>query len=195
MMRLAFAAALCASPALADCPTGADLATGIVFETDIGDTDVFTDAGGGVVQIDSVTPDGYGYRTLLAQGVHLLQLSDTEDGQIVSGSLVNTSYPGVPSDLPVPTPGSTWEVETMINSYGDIYAETQIQAWGDMIDFTVGDCTFDGIPGKIRYESDGYSVNEGIMFLPALGMSLLLTYDDDEGPREEFNYTAVRAAE
>ncbi|SLN40619.1 hypothetical protein [Pseudooctadecabacter jejudonensis] len=194
MRTLTLLATLAATPAWATCPTGADLATGITFTSDAGDRDTFTSIGNGVVQIDGVATDGFTYRTLLGQGVHVLQLSDTENGQPISDSVVSTSYPMAARDLPIPTAQSRWDVDTIINGYGDIYAEAQSQTWGQPITFRVGDCAFDALPGKIRYESDGFTVNEEVIYLPELSMSLLISYEDDGAPKDTWTYIDVEVA-
>ncbi|WP_296420313.1 hypothetical protein [Pseudooctadecabacter sp.] len=195
-MRLALCcAALAASPVLADCPTGADLESGIVFTTDTGETDTYTSRPNGIVQIDALSPENVTYRTLLGKGIHVLQLSDLENGQVLSDSIVSTSYPMAAAELPVPEPGTRWRVDTMINAYGDIYPETQTQTYGQMTAYTVGDCTFDAIPAKFRYESDGFTINEDIIYLPDLGLSLLVAYEDTDAPREDYAYVAVTVAQ
>ncbi|WP_375280806.1 hypothetical protein [Pseudooctadecabacter sp.] len=195
-MRLAFCfATLIASPAFAQCPTGADLANGIVFTTDLGDVETFTQRPNGIVQIDALSSEGAVYRTLLGQGVHVLQLSDLEDGNVLPDSIVSTSYPMAASALPVPQPGDNWTVDTMINAYGDIYPETQTQTWGQQTTYTVGDCTFDAVPAKFRYDSDGFTINEDIIYFPTLGLSLLVGYQDTDIPREVYTYVDVAAAQ
>lgn len=195
MKHLACVVTIVASPALADCPTGADLANGITFVTDRDETDTFTELGRGVVQIENHLDDGIVFRTLLAQGVHVLQLSDVENGRVVPDSILNTAYPLPAVELPVPEPLSQWSVDTTINAYGDIYRETQTQVWGQTMTYVVGECAFTGIPGKIKYESDGLTIDEEVMFLPDLGLSLLLSYDDNEFPQETYSYVSVRAEE
>ena len=192
---LAAALTLFAVPALAECPTGADLRTGITFVDDYGNVETFRAGANGTVRMDGMEPDGYTYGSILGKGVHIVQLFDTENGAIIRDSMINTSYPVPVSSLPVPGANQSWTVETVINSYGDIYAEEQSQRWGAEMTFTVGTCSFRGIPGKIRYVSEGFRIDEEIMFLPDLGMSLLLSYDDTEGPKDSFSYVSVRPAQ
>ena len=189
---LSLALTLVAFPVFATCPTGADLATGIVFEDQDGNVETFRAAANATVQMDGVGSDGYTYRSILGKGVHVVQLSDTENGSILPDSIINTSYPMNVASLPVPTASSQWSVKTVINAFGDIYEEVQTQRWGGEIDFVVGACSFRGIPGKVRYSSDGFQIDEEIMFLPDLGMSLLMSYDDSESDKDTFVYIEAR---
>jgi len=195
--RLICAAALglLSTPALAVCPTGADLSTGIVFVDTEGNIETFTAAANDTVQQDGLTPDGFNYRTILGKGVHVIQLSDTENGVPLPDSIINTSYPMNVTDLPIPTANSQWSVKTIVNAYGDIYEELQAQRWGAEITYTVGTCTFRGIPGKIRYDSDGSRIDEEVMFLPDLGMSLLLSYANDGGPKDTYTFAEARTVQ
>lgn len=195
-MRLVLCfATLIASPAFAQCPTGADLDRGIVFTSDLGDVETYTQQPNGIVQIDALSDDGIIYRTLLGQGVHVLQLSDLEDGAVLPDSIVSTSYPMAANALPVPKPRDTWTVETMINAYGDIYAETQTQTYGTLTTYKVGDCTYDAVPAKFRYDSDGFTILEDIIYFPTLGLSLLVGYQDTDNPREAYAYVDVAKAQ
>lgn len=195
MKPLIILAALIATPALADCPTGADLATGIRVIDDAGANSVFRAVSPGVVQQDGAYDDGYAFRTMLAHGTHILQLSDMENGAVLPDSVVNTAYPTAANTLPVPTPNSEWNVLTTIRGYGDIYAEQQTQDWGRTFTLTVGACSFDAIPGKIRYTSEGFRVDEGLYYLPELGIALLHSYDDAESEPETYEILSIQKAQ
>lgn len=179
-----------ALPALA-CPTGADLTNGIRVTEGDGTTNDFRSLRSGVVQQDGRATDGYTYRTLLGQGVHILQLADTENGALIQDTVYSTAYPTSPGDLPIPTPGSRWEVDTSIRSVDEIYAEAQTQAWGNVVPFTIGDCTYDAIPGKVDYISDGFHIKETLMFMPDLGFALLMVYEDVGYDVTTFTYADI----
>jgi len=192
-MRFLFVfAALTAAPAWANCPTGTDLATGIRIIEDDGTRQVYRSTQNGVVQLD-IRSSKNTFRNLLAQGTHLLQLSELEDGRVIPGSIVNTSYPAAPESLPVPTPSSQWTVETIVRGYGDIYAEIQTQTWGRLIEYTIGSCSYDVIPGKVRYASDGFTIDEGIYYFPELGIGLLHLIDDSESAPETYTFVQSEA--
>jgi hypothetical protein len=184
---------LAAAPALADCPTGADLATGIrVLEAD-NTTHIYSDNGKGIVQVD-ITYDGGGVsRNLLAQGNHVLQLSNIENGRVIPDTIANTAYPTSAENLPIPTANDVWTVQTTVNAYGDIYAETQMQTWGDTFTLTIGTCSFEAIKGALKYVSDANTIDEGVYFIPALGISLLYSYGDLEMAPEVYSFTQIEA--
>ncbi|MEL6958392.1 MAG: hypothetical protein AAGL89_05500 [Pseudomonadota bacterium] len=177
------------------CPTAADLEAGIVIMEDDGTRNVFTSVRNGVVSQDGVTPDGFEFRTLLAQGVHVLQLADTEDGALIPDTVYTTSYPDPVNTLPIPEAGLTWDVSTGITSFEETYTEQQSQVWGAMVPFSIGECTYDAIPGKVEYLSDLSHFREQIIFVPALGLGLLTSsvdigFEDEPGT---FTYVSISA--
>ena len=177
MKFLALLPLLAATPVFAECPVAADLDSGIrVIETD-GTVNLFVNIGDGVVQNDGVAPDGYRFRNILAQGTHLVELGDVDDGSYILGTQQSVSY-GVPrGSLPIPTANSTWSVETVVTlDDGGSYPETQSQRWGAPTTLSIGDCTYDMIPAKLTYINSDYEVYEGLHYLPALGLALLNTY-------------------
>lgn len=185
---------LFAAPVWADCPVGSDLETGIIFTSEIGEREVFTAQANGVVQQDIAGQSNTTYRTLLGQGVHVIQFSDLTDGTLNFDSIVNTAYPVNASDLPIPEPGARFDFDTTVNAYGDFYAETQTQRWGNPISYTTGSCTFTALPGKIQYTSDGFIITEDVLYLPDLGLSLLVGYQDSESDKEIYRYVNAEAA-
>ena len=178
------------TPALAECPTAADLSGGVRVTEDDGTTNTFTLIGDGVVQNDGLAPDGYAYRNLLAKGTHLIGLSDTQNGQDIPDTVRRMQYPVAASDLPVPTPSSRASYDTTVSANGGSYPEEQVQAWGTMTTLTIGECTYDMIPGKVVYTNDSYVVNEGLHYLPALELALLYSYQIEGDPADI--YTPVR---
>lgn len=186
---------LTATPALADCATGADLSTGIRMIEGDGTTYILTAQSNGVVRQDAFYSDGYVSRNLLGHGVHVLQLADVEDGAMVPDSILNTAYPMAVADMFVPTSSSNWSAETTINAFGYIYAETQSQTWGEAFDMTLGDCTYTALPGKIKYASDGLTIDEGVYYFPDLGVSFLHAYDDNESDPDQFTLLTIEPAE
>lgn len=186
---------LTATPMLADCPTGADLATGIrVTETD-GTTHVYTGLNNGIAQVDITYTDGAQSRNLLAQGTHVLRLAEVENGAIVVSSISATTYPLPATDLPIPTAGSVWTVDTTVLSLDETYAETQSQRWGDTFELTIGSCIYDAIGGALVYSTELSSFTEGVYFIEDLGIGLLYVYDhmEADGPAEVFSYINIEA--
>lgn len=185
---------LTAAPAFADCPVAADLAGGIrVTETD-GTINLFTAQGNGVVQNDGTAPDGYTYRNVLAQGTHLVELGDTENGQYVNDSRRIITYPMERTVMPLPTPNSRWDVATTVAAMGnDGYPEQQVQGWGAPATLTIGECTYDMIPGKVTYTNSDFVVFEGLHYLPALGLALLHSYQIQGDPADTYTAAKIEA--
>lgn len=183
------------TPALADCPTRADLATGITVTEDDGTAHVFRDLGNGLVEQTGTYSDGYTFRNLLGQGVHVVQLADVEDGRIVPDSILNTAYPARATDLPIPYAGLQWGIDTTVRGFGEIYAERQEQVWGAQITMTIGDCALIALPGKISYASQEGVILETVYYLPQQGMSLLMSYRDPDGTIDEFTYVSLGIAQ
>lgn len=167
---------MAATPALAECPVAADLETGVRVTESDGTINLFTAVGDGVVQNDGTAPSGYTYRNLLAQGTHLVELGDTENGSYADGTRRTVIYPISRADMPVPTPNSRNEYETTIRAAGGDYPESQTQMWGAMTTLDIGECSYDMIPGKLTYTNSSFVVLEGLYYLPALELGLLHSY-------------------
>ena len=176
MKYVLIAALTAASPALGECPVAADLASGVqVTETD-GSVNLFTALGDGVVQNDGYSPGGYSFRNVLAQGTHLVELGDTQGEDYVPNSRRTVTYPMAQAEMPIPQTSTSLEFETTITTAGGEYPEQQIQKWGEASTLTIGECTYDMIPGKVTYTNTNYVVFEGLHYLPDLELSLLHSY-------------------
>jgi len=167
---------LAASPAFAQCPTEADLTGGILITEMDGTTNQFTGQGNGIVQNDGRAPDGFTYRNRLAQGTHLIELGDTDGRNYINDSRIEVSYPQAAARLPIPTASSRWNVETVVSDSNGRYPESQTQSWGAMTTLTIGNCSYDMIPGKVSYTNADYVVFEGLYYLPELKFAFLNTY-------------------
>ena len=141
-------ALLAASPTWADCPLAADLTTGIRVTEDTGTLNTFVAIGGSVVQQDGATTDNYNFRNMLAQGTHLLSLSDAENGEPIADTLISTAYSIAPNDMPRPQPSMTQTYDTTVTTSDGSYSETQTQSWGQTTTLTIGDCTYDMRGGR-----------------------------------------------
>lgn len=193
MKPIVLIALLAGSPAWATCPVGADLQGGIRVVEGEGAIHIYTPQRNGIVQMETTYSDGYVSRNLLAQGNHVLQLADVEDGMLVPDSILNVGYSTPPATLPVPSPNSVWNTQTIVRGFGDIYREIQTQTWGDTFNLTIGDCTYEAIEGKLRYQSDDETIDEGVYFIPELGFSLLHSYDDTAGEPDVFTFVRIEA--
>ncbi|MEL6958394.1 MAG: hypothetical protein AAGL89_05510 [Pseudomonadota bacterium] len=181
-------ACLAAGPALANCPTAADLDGGVRVTEDDGTINLFTRQADGFVRNDGTATFGYTYRNILAQGTHLIELGDTENGEYIAGTIRTVEFPGGNAALPVPSPNTSVEYETTVDTGTSVYPETQTQVWGAQTTLQIGDCTYDMIPGDLTYVNDSFTVFEGIYYLPEVGLGLLHTYQiEGEAPSR---YTA-----
>lgn len=195
--RTAFTAlfALCAGPAMAECPTGADMTTGVrVYESN-GTQSIMRDQGDGIVTLDGVLSDGRGFRTLLGRGAHVLVISDTENGVNIPGSVLTNTYAMAPADMPLPEPFAQFTFQTDVDAYGDAFTETQTQAWGGVFDYTIGDCTYDALPGKIVYSNRSRTINETVTYIIDLGFVYLNSFQMEPNPPARYAATRIEAVQ
>ncbi|MDX8347088.1 hypothetical protein SLH49_03730 [Cognatiyoonia sp. IB215446] len=190
MMLRTICTCLFASTAIADCPTGADRATGIRATLSDGSVEEYRDLSPGLVELIARYEDGYTARNILGQGVYVVELSDLEDGQIVPTSRITSAYPMSAEKMPIPKPDTDWQVKVAMRDSDGFFQEEQTHRWGALTKVTYTDCTYDMIPGELTYQGDGYSYFEEIHYLPALGLGLLVSYATDDGaPPDVFDYT------
>jgi len=173
------------------CPTADMLnGNGITFTQDNGDSETHQLAANGSI-LQRMNYDGVYSVNYLVHGVHVLQLSDEEDGRILPDSIWLFDF-GMPiSDLPVPVAGGRWSVTTTQTYAGAIERETVSHNWGGMTSYTIGNCTLDAIPITIKYSSADYDHTEEVMYFPDLETAILTAYvTSDE--RDEFTFVDVR---
>lgn len=182
-------AAALAGPVSAQCPTGEDLAGGIVFTGTHGDREVFTDLGDGMVGASYRTQDGYSAEALLAHGVFLIELLDL----VGTDAETRTSYefPMEIKDIRLPVPGEEWDVTVSVTDGKNNVFERQIYTYGATEEHRYGDCAYDVIPFSVEY-STVPDVVETYHYLPGLGLSYLYAYVDPTG-EATYPYTEVRA--
>jgi len=165
---------------LADCPDKANLATGIRFGIDGGDSETFRTRVPGVIAAtysEAQTPVS---RVLLGQGVYLLELIDLENGAPVPGTRTTYSYPSKPADLPVPQSGGNWSVTAAVFDRGELRSETQSYRFGPLTQVSYGACRYDMFTIEITYPDEREITKDLLHYLPALGLSYLAkaTYDN-----------------
>lgn len=177
--------ALLAGPALADCPVAADLASGIRLISEDGTREVYLQQGPGVVEMTGTYPDGYTSRTLLGQGIYVLELVDLIDGQADLSTRLTFAFPMQPGEIPIPAAGDVWQVKTAMWDGYESIAETISARWGSLARVTYGDCSYDMIAGTLSYSSADYSHQEVIHYLPQLGFGALYSYDDADLPEPD----------
>ncbi|MEL7115107.1 MAG: hypothetical protein AAGP08_05865 [Pseudomonadota bacterium] len=191
-MRLAYLPLLLL-PALAQaqeaCPTAADLQAGIVFDIGEGEKEVYKDIGNGVIEVTYSDTEGFESRTLLGQGVYLLELVDLEDGQPVPISRTTYSHKLTPVDMPKPSPNSSWTSEVVSLNDGNLEREVHDHRFGAAGNITLGACTYDKIRVTVHYD-DGDNSVDTLEYLPDLGVGLLVgvAYDNGDGTRTDDVY-------
>lgn len=191
MLLRVLAACLIATPVLAECPKAADLSIGIKATLTDGSVEEYRAAGSGLVEHIVRYDDGYTARNLLGQGVYVIELAEQENGQIVPSSRTTTSYPMNADAMPIPKAGAAWRVTVGMRDADGFFKEEQRYSWGELIQTTYQDCTFDTVAGEIVYSGDGYTYREEIHYLPQLGVGLLMSYTSDDGTHEAFSYETI----
>lgn len=184
---------LCPIAALADCPTGENLNNGIRFQVIGGDNEVFRTHGTpGVVEAFYNASDGYTTRTLLGQGVYLLEVLDFENNEPVPDSRSTYGFPTTPAEMPLPKPFGGWAVKVgTLNSDGP-GSEVQSYSFGDMTEYSFGACTYQMIPVHIRYEDD--EAVDVLHYLPQLGLSYLAEVRSVDGT-DVYSYYQIEAVQ
>jgi len=157
---------LSAAPAMAQqvCATRDDLAAGIVVTYANGGVDTFTadPLAPGVVRWQGEYQGMNLGTTVLAQGyIYLSALGP-------NGQEVTYDYGLLPADLPLPTPGGSWEGVATVTFAGQSSTERQIHAFGVEGSLTMGTCMWRLIPVTITWPE---SVEE-LYWFPELGISV-----------------------
>lgn len=195
MKYLSYLALVMALPAVAQasCPVAADLDRGgIVFSFD-GDFEIHTRASGGVIEIlSSKDADGIAVKTVLAHGVHVLQLADIQNGTVLPDSVWRFTFPVPAAELPMPVQGSGWTARTTSSVDGVSETEVVTHTWGTMQPYEIGRCTYEAIPVRVSFDGESYDHEEDLMYFPDLGTAVLIRYSDSEGA-DLTTYTDIRA--
>lgn len=179
-LRLALCLA-CLVPAAAgaDCPTAADMASGVEVRFANGDVTAMRDVGAGMVEVVehySWHPEGRHYFAWL--GLYVTDEGPLRpEGEAPPELRVRTVYPVPVTEMPVPaadTPG--WE-GTLRRDIGGELSETVDYRllFGPMAPLTIGGCIYDAVPvGEslrpgLPDQKDQYS-----HYLPALGAGYIV---------------------
>jgi hypothetical protein len=193
-MRYLFAITLACAPlaALAQCPTAADLETGIRFSVDQDATETFRTVRPGVVEAIFSYEDGFASRNLLAKGVYLLEVVDIVDGVPDMGTRTTFAFPRNAEDMPLPETGAPLQFDVVVNDAGAFNRESQDYVVGSRTQVTIGTCTYDMLPIDVSFDPSPDNTVERLHYLPALGIAYLAasTYD---GGRDDYDYNAIEA--
>lgn len=182
---------LLALPAQAqDCPTAADLDTGIHFELTQGEAEEFRRYSDG--RIASVFYQGGAPVTLLLlhKGLYLSEVTDIEDFELQYASRTTYRYDLDPADLPLPILDGSFSATTQVTENGDNFMETHQYRFGASEIATFGDCAYRMIPIEVRYVPDPDNAKDFLHWLPDLGVSLLVRAEYDDGA-DVYTYTGI----
>jgi len=178
------------APAFA-CPTGADMANGVLLASSDGTTEVHKQAAAGLTIVDVTFSDGHQSQNTFIHGTFIKQLADVEDGFLDIRSALQTVYDTPP---PIPAPGDSGVINTRSGSLADgMDAEVQTYWWGEVGEMTIGNCRYAAIEGVLTYRSDDSDVRETIAYLPELGIGLLTSYQDVGNDPETYTYLTITA--
>jgi hypothetical protein len=196
MRILALATCLTLPGALAlACPVAGDLDKGIRFAVDGVDSEVYRRVGPAMVEaIYYPEGDGTPSRTLLAQGIYLVELSDLVDGAPDPSTRSTYAFPGRAEDLMLPAPGQSVTYDIAISSGGDLSQERQIYDFGQPFTINFGACEYEMYPIEIAYQPDDSGTVDLLYYMPALKISIYVGSDYADGS-DRYVYSNIEVVE
>lgn len=195
MFRFALlVACLAPAAAMAACPTGDDLKTGIRFATSGGDTEEFSRFTEDTVASHYYVGGVLDSRVLLARGLYLSEYLVMKDGQPDLETRSTYVFPMAPGDMPLPAPGGVFSVNITVNDAGALYGETDIYTSGQETQVRFGSCAYRMIPVEFRFEPDETNSVELLHWLPDLGLSYLAKSTSPDG-NDTYSYISIEAME
>ncbi len=185
---------LLSSPAIAACPTGADMANGIGVRRDDAVSLYFFTLDDVAVSQTLDFGNGLLAKNVLYHGTYPFALKMEQDTVEDEASNMLFIYEKDPSEMAPPAPGLVQVLRTYVRPKLDPeYPETQTATWGELTDVAIGTCTYQAIFGSVDYASDAGLLNEGLMYLPELGISLQTSYAvvGDASQSYVYGYTEI----
>ncbi|MBN9887765.1 hypothetical protein [Salipiger abyssi] len=193
MTRLFLCLLALPSVAPADCPTAADLDTGILFHLAGGDTELFRREDAQTVRsVYHYAEENAESHVLLGRGMYVLAYGETQDGQPVPEGLMHYDFGRTPAEMPLPEPESGWTADVEVTATWGSEHEVQIYSFGPLSRVSFGDCSYDMIPVIQSYRPDPLGTVEFVNWLPELGISYLSRIADREG-EDRYDYTGIEA--
>lgn len=196
MMRLSMFLLTFSAPGLAaaQCPSAADLHTGIALATSQGEVETFTRVDTHRVQSLYMYSDTAGSRVTLGKGVYVLEVLEVEYGIPVIGTRRTLTFPLLAEDMPQVAPWGGWSAKVDILDSDGPGSENHHYTFGAPTSQTIGACTYEMIPIELRYPSDKDVPDvDYLHYLPELGISYLARSDYD-GQSEIYSYQTIRVA-
>ncbi|WP_299354825.1 hypothetical protein [uncultured Shimia sp.] len=102
MRLLPLVIACAAQPALSDCPTRADMELGVKLRDASGETETFRAGPNGFIRGEYADGQGGGANYLLLGGIYVVEVYDTDEGEVVPGTRSTFAYPVKPSEFTPP---------------------------------------------------------------------------------------------
>lgn len=188
-----FLAALVLFPLAAgaqDCPTAADLDTGIRFTLTDGETEEFRRHEDG--RIGAVF---YRYGepvtlVMLHRGLYLSEVTDIEDFTLLTDGRTTYTHLLAADDLPPPLPGAQFDSDVTVTGPDGTLRETHSHEFGQVTRLRLGDCGYRMMPVTVRYLPDPQGETDLLHWLPDLGVSLLVESRGDGGV-DAYRYVGI----
>lgn len=192
-MRTSLLLTFClASPALAQCPTGADLEAGITLTDTFGTTETYWRDSEHFIRGSWSDGDGFGARFRLLKGLYVVEAFDMEHGEILPSTRSTFSYPVDPEDAPLPSEGERWDINVIAWDQDGPRSARESHIFGPIVETTLGGCSYDMIPIIALYpDADGYE--ETLNYLPELGFSYVVEMRPANEPAERYSYVRIEA--
>ncbi|SMX38255.1 hypothetical protein [Maliponia aquimaris] len=182
------------APVAFACPTLADLDKGIRFTVDGVDTEVYRRVGPAMIEATYTTADGAVSRTMLAQGIYLVELVDMVDGKPDLATRTTYAFPGRAEDLALPSPGGQVVYDIVISNGNDLNPERQTYDFGPGGLINFGACEYEMVEIQIRYDPGDEALVDILYYLPALQFSYYAGSDSSDGPNR-YSYTNMEVVE
>ncbi len=182
-----------ASPALAQCPTAADLRSGVSFTLADGSTEVFRRIGPD--KIEAIFADRLGgtTRNVLAKGIYLVDVGDLVGGKLDPVTRSVTTFPVSDANLPDPTPGTRWNVEVIAKEAVGTIRSKEEYVFGSKSTFAIGSCTYSAVPITLTYLDLPRGNFDEYIWLDELGLSVVVKESYGVGDVDNYRYTRVEA--
>lgn len=180
----AIATMVVAWPALAACPTAADLKDGIVTRTSDGDVEVHRQTVPGIIQVDIRFGDGTGDGSVMqfGQGLYLRNIIPIEDGVMQLGQQEQLASDATLRAWAAPAPNAQWS---------NTRADGGTARSGPMRSYSLDGCTYDSFEVTMTFADDP-TYTETYTYLPTLGIGLLIKSVDSQST-ETYRYVSIAA--
>lgn len=176
------------------CPVVGDLNTGIRFTVDGVDSEQFRRIGPSMIESIFTTADGVASRSLLAQGIYLVELGDLVDGEPDLSTRTTYAFPDRAENLALPVPNGEVTYNITVNNNGDFTPEQHFYTFGESHLINFGACEYEMIPIEIRYDQPDSDTVDLLYYMPALELSYYAGTDYPDGS-DRYIYTNIEVVQ